>query len=62
MCVLSGIMISVNQILLYEHFGLFQIILNVITLALNVIVPLVLFESDVRLYCRFVNPSVTRQE
>jgi cytochrome c oxidase subunit IV len=62
MCVLSGIMISVNHIVLYEHFGLLQIILNVITLALNVIVLLILFEPDVRLYCRFVNPSVTRQE
>jgi cytochrome c oxidase subunit IV len=62
MCVLSGIAISVNHIVLYEHFGLFQIILHGITLALNVIVLLVLFESDVRLYCRFVNPSVTQQE
>jgi len=62
MCMLSGIVISVNHIVLYEHFGLFHIILHGITLALNVIVLLVLFESDVRLYCRFVNPSVTRQE
>ena len=62
MCMLSGIVISVNHIVLYEHFGLFHIILHGITLALNVIVLLVLFESDVRLYFRFVNPSVNQQK
>lgn len=59
MSTLSGIVISINHIALYEHFSLFQTMFHGITLALNVIVLLVLFESNVRLYCRFVNPSAT---
>jgi len=60
--VLSGIVISLSHVALYEHFGFFQIMFHGVTLVLNVIVLVILLKSNLRLYCRFVNPSVTQQK
>jgi hypothetical protein len=59
---LSGVVISVNHFALHENLGLFQIMFYVVTLALNVIVLIVLLESNVRLCCRFVDPSDIQQK
>jgi hypothetical protein len=54
---LSGVVISVNHFALHEKIGLFQTMFGAVTLALNVVVLIILLKFNVRLYCRFVDPS-----